>query len=730
VDIQEHIKTLKSYEDNNQWIFIRLRLANPVLIQYCDDFIEMKKKKVTRDVLSNIKKILVYCKTIADVDKYTCPYEDDMYDLILSKYKQFAPEPFGLDSIGLANVKYKYKKLAGTLDKVHHIFESEKIDKKDTRPSLQEFMQNDVIGNKTIRVLLNRKEDGASVVVEFVLKGKVYIAKRAMSRGRKDYGEGSDVSPIVEGLQFDAKPMKEALGFMPEEIGVQYELEVSNKHKTELEEYRNSKTPAGKPKETFANNRSAATGLMRKLIFASGEELKELRKFVSLVPVGFELQGVDKDKAKNVNWEDLYSAITQTFIYGDIETGYTIFEGTVKDVLKFAREYADTLIKTRGDLNHDIDGMVMTILDKSIQKELGRVNNINRYQVAFKFPEEVKKTKIIGLITTTGAFGYKEFLAETETVLLNGTKQNKGQFHSLAKFAKFDPRIGDEVFLKLSGDVIPFLFVDETCRKGDGKKLKLPTHCDCGTELIETKSKLRCPNEKCEFRIIGALYTFLVEVNAKGIGDETCKLIYKELGIKTASDMLKLKAKDFMKLTGFAEESSKLAEQTIQDILTIPKRPDVILSSLGIDLFRSSTARKVLDTYPLIDIIDTINSKSALDKLTMMLKTVKGIDKNASVIAMGLIDKFSELEKLLNVLSIDQGTKFVSDKVILVSGIRQDDELESLANKNGYEIKFSGKKYDILIIKDKKSMTKTKAIDAKNQGKPIYTRDEFMVQFK
>ena len=78
-------------------------------------------------------------------------------------------------------------------------------------------------------------------------------------------------------------------------------------------------------------------------------------------------------------------------------------------------------------MNHAIDGLVMTILDKDIRAKMGRKNNINQFQVAYKFPEEGVKTIIRDLIVTTGNFGYKEFLLQVDPVVLNGTTQFKAQ---------------------------------------------------------------------------------------------------------------------------------------------------------------------------------------------------------------------------------------------------------------------------------------------------------------
>lgn len=723
MDIDNHINQLKRHSDNGHMAFVLLRLRNREVIEFINDFIETKNKDVKKDTLSTIKEIIIQCKTIYDLDWHEIPYDDVLYDKMLSKYKKFEKEPFGNASIGSANVKYKYDTLAGTLDKVHFIYDSEKEGLNDDRPSLEEWFKSAGIEKKKIRILANHKKDGTSVVADMVYdeSSKSYKINKCTSRGKKDHGEGADISVVGKGIRFNPKSMKDKFGYIPAELGIQYEMVISHKHKTELEKYMNRK---------FANNRSAITGLLRRMVFATPKEADVLRQWISLVPVGFEFKGDLKNFMEEYAWDEIYASVCATFIYGDVTMGYSIIEWkTIDDLLKDAREYADTLIEKRSKLNHEIDGVVLTILNPSIQKELGRKNHINQWQVAYKFPEQVKKTKIVGLIESTGAFGYKEFLAETEPVYLNGTLQNKGQFHSLDRFKSFNARIGDEVYLKLSGDVIPYMYTDETCERGNGEKLKLPKKCKCETELVEEKNKLRCPNVDCDQRIVGRLVTFLSEVNSKGLAEAACEKLYKTLNITKPSQLLQLTEKDFLKLDGFEKGSSKLAYETIQEIRTRPRKLSVIISSLAIDCFRKSTVEKVLAEISIEEIIK-LAKESKIDELKGRLQKAHGVDKNSKIIAEGLIKYIYDFEKICSLMTIKKEISIKTSKTILISGFRNDEEFEEVAARNGYAVKDGVKKYDMLVIKNESYLSKPKAKTAKENGKPIMTYNEFIDKYK
>ena len=717
-NIRKIMRDMDKFESMSQRIFIRTRLEKKPIIKLLNKFITMDKKNIDDEMLDIIKSIIIHSKTIYDLGVHTLPYDDEFYDKILSRYNKFADEPFANNTIGLSKVKYKYETLSGTLDKAHFIFNDSKPDN-DDRLSIEEWVES--LPGKDFKMLINQKKDGVAICGDFKLNKGKYINSSSVSRGKKDYGEGTDVSPLTEDLKFGKlEKLEKLLGFLPKQIGIQYELMVSDSQKEALEDYLNT---------SFSNNRSASAGLLRRIIFSTPKERKILNQFRSLVPVGFEIKDkfIDKD-ISNISWEKIYHEILLIFMFGEISMKYNIVKGNKNEILSQLEELFTNEQKEREIINHDIDGMVLTVLNKSIREKLGRKKGKNKFQIALKFPEQSKKTKIIGIDVTTGKFGYKGILLITEPVILNGTKQDKAQLHSIDIFNSRKHRIGDEIFLKLSGDIIPYGYVDETCKKGNGEILKLPTHCECGASLVETKNKLRCPNENCEFRVVGTLITFLTELNAKGIGPETCTDLYIKLGITKPSELLKLTKKDFKSLDGVKEDSAKIFMDTIKDIRENPRTESVLLSSLAIDSFRASTADKVLSVISLDAIIE-LADKGKFDKLCNIIKSAKGIKNNADIITAGLISKCSEIKKLLKLMNIEKKTKFTSDKVILVSGIRNDYELEKVAMKNGYMLKESGSKFDVLVIADNSYLGKKKAKVAKEKGKPIMTRNEFMKEF-
>ena len=716
--VENIISRMNYNEKQKYYIYILIGLRDKAILKYINKFLSTDKKDMTDRMLNNINSIIIHAKTIYESDKYVDPFDDILYDRMLSKFKKFRDEPFGNNVIGVANATYKYDELSGTLDKTHFIRVS---DKTDDRDSFEEYISNLPISkHETFSMLINHKKDGTSVTVDYKYKNGYYIQDSAISRGKKDYGEGTDVSAICVDHKFPSKYISEILGYCPKYIGVQNEFMISNQSKLVLEDYLGQR---------FSNNRSAASGLLRRIIFAEKDEQKILKKCMSLIPVVFSILDKYKERYIDIPYHEMYKVICKTFLYGDIEMAYDIIHGTKKEIISQFEELAMQVLNKRHKLNNAIDGLVATILDPYLQDKLGRKNNINKWQIAYKFPEEGKKTIVRDLIITTGNFGYKEILLKVDPVILNGTKQFKAQVHSLNKFKKMDLRIGDELILKLSGDVIPFGYKDSSCRPGDGKKIKLPKECECGAPLEEEKNKLRCTNKYCPYRIIGSLHTFFVELNAKGIGEKTCAQLYDELGVTKPSEILKLSLNEFKSLKGFKEASAKICMSTINDIITKPRTVPAILSALGIDSFRTSTATKLLDTISIDELINMAENNDRNGLISAIRKS-DGIDKNAELIADGLLLKIDELKQLLSIMTIKNISNVSYDKTIVVSGLRNDDELTEIANINGFAVKDSGKKFDLLVVKDETMMDKSKARYATSAGIPIMTRREFISKYK
>ena len=76
-------------------------------------------------------------------------------------------------------------------------------------------------------------------------------------------------------------------------------------------------------------------------------------------------------------------------------------------------------------------------------------------------------------------------------------------------------------------------------------------------------------------------------------------------------------------------------------------------------------------------------------------------------------------------MTIKKNKSTNTDKILVVSGFRPKDDFIDKANQKGYEVKDSGKKMDLLVIKDDSYLDKSKGRYAQANNIPIMTLSQF-----
>ena len=171
--------------------------------------------------------------------------------------------------------------------------------------------------------------------------------------------------------------------------------------------------------------------------------------------------------------------------------------GSFADVLGFVRGYE----QRRHDLEHEIDGIVIKVDDLSDQDRLGATSRTPRWAIAYKYPPEVVRTRLRDIAVNVGRTGRVTPFAVMAPVRVAGSTVEMATLHNADEVRRKGVLIGDMVFLRKAGDVIPEVLgpvVEE--RDGSERAFVMPTHCpECGTELAPEKVgdvDIRCPNTR------------------------------------------------------------------------------------------------------------------------------------------------------------------------------------------------------------------------------------------
>ncbi|MEO7126420.1 MAG: NAD-dependent DNA ligase LigA [Nakamurella sp.] len=157
----------------------------------------------------------------------------------------------------------------------------------------------------------------------------------------------------------------------------------------------------------------------------------------------------------------------------------------------------------RGEVEHEIDGLVVKVDNLATQARLGHTSRVPRWAVAYKYPPQEATTVLLGIEVGVGRTGRVTPYAVLEPVTIAGSTVARATLHNAEDVKRRGVLIGDTVVIRKAGDVIPEILGPVADLREDGRTLRefeMPTHCpECGTELAHAKDgdvDIRCPNAK------------------------------------------------------------------------------------------------------------------------------------------------------------------------------------------------------------------------------------------
>jgi DNA ligase (NAD+) len=165
----------------------------------------------------------------------------------------------------------------------------------------------------------------------------------------------------------------------------------------------------------------------------------------------------------------------------------------------------------RGEIDHQIDGIVVKVDDLAVQRTLGARSRAPRWAIAYKYPPEEVNTKLLDIQVQVGRTGRVTPFGVMAPVQVAGSTVAFATLHNAREVARKGVLIGDTVVLRKAGDVIPEIVAPVTeLRTGAERAFVMPERCpSCGAPLAPEKAgeiDVRCPNaEGCRAQIAGRI---------------------------------------------------------------------------------------------------------------------------------------------------------------------------------------------------------------------------------
>ncbi len=229
------------------------------------------------------------------------------------------------------------------------------------------------------------------------------------------------------------------------------------------------------------------------------------------------------------------------------ELGFTVLENRIKtDSPAAVLSHVKTLGELRDDLSYDIDGAVIKIDTLADRIALGEGTNTPRWAVAYKYPPEQKKTKLLDIEFAVGRTGVVTPTAILSPVRLAGTTVSRATLHNADFITEKGIYIGDTVTVQKAGDIIPeVVSAHPELREGSERPFSMPTHCPtCGEPLTRDpeEAAYRCTNAACPAQLSRGIEHFASKnaMDIEGLGPQVVELLLKNDLIRDVADLYTL----------------------------------------------------------------------------------------------------------------------------------------------------------------------------------------------
>jgi DNA ligase (NAD+) len=290
-------------------------------------------------------------------------------------------------------------------------------------------------------------------------------------------------------------------------------------------------------------------------------------------------------------------------------------------------EYIEYYGEHRHDVEHEIDGVVVKVDDVALQQQLGETSRAPRWAIAYKYPPEVVRTRLLDIRVNVGRTGRVTPYAVMEPVLVAGSTVSMATLHNAYEVERKGVLIGDMVFLRKAGDVIPEVLGPVVeARDGSERAFVMPTRCpDCGSPLRPEKEgdkDIRCPNAQgCPAQMRERLFHVASRgaLDIEGLGYKAavalleCGLVADEgdLFLLTADDLLRCPF--FTREPGREESGPQLSENAKAMLanLDVARRQPLwrVLVALSIRHVGPTAAQGLARRFRTVDAIDAATAE-------------------------------------------------------------------------------------------------------------------------
>lgn len=446
------------------------------------------------------------------------------------------------------------------------------------------------------------KVDGLSVALEYQDGQFVRGATR---------GDGLVGEDVTENLK-TVKSIPLSIPDVPGTLIVRGEVYMPKKVFHALNEEREKRGEA-----LFANPRNAAAGSLRQL----DPKIAAQRRLDIAV---FNIQWAEN--------EDFHSHTEGINYLAD--KGFKVIPHVICSTIEEAVEQVKAIGEGRENYPFDIDGAVIKADDLAQRQTLGSTAKFPRWAAAYKYPPEVKPSRLTDIVIQVGRTGVLTPKAVLEPVRLAGTTVTNATLHNQDFITEKDIRIGDTVLVRKAGEIIPeVLSVVMEKRPDDAVPYRFPEVCpECGAPVArdEDGAHIRCTGAECPAQLLRNLAHFASRdaMDIEGLGIAVVENLVKAGLVKTPGDLYFLHEEDVAEL----ERMGKKSAQNLLSAIEKSKSQDLsrLLFAFGIRQVGQKAGKILAQRFGSLDNLQA----ATVEELTQ-------VDDIGAITAQSIVDWFA-----------------------------------------------------------------------------------------
>lgn len=472
---------------------------------------------------------------------------DSQYDLLYAELKAIEREYPHLITEDSPTQKVGSTKKDNRFKKVEHVRPMISLENKYSDDEITAWLNSRCkdLGVTSIATYSEPKIDG--LALSLIFQDGLLI--RAATRGRD--GIGDDI--LNSALQINEIPKRLNTQTPPKEIEVRGEIYFTKSAFLKVKEQ-----VLVQEKKELKNARNAAAGTVRNL---DSSVVKERQ------PQFFAYSAQSSDEEFATSYPDHSERMKKLQEFGFTINPLAKKSESVEELIKHTNSFYEIM----NDYDVPCDGWVIKIDNIPQQEALGLTAKTPRWAIAAKPKEEEYSTKFHKLTLQTSRSGIVTPVAEVEPIDIDDSTITRATLHNYDEIRKLNVAVGDYIFIKKGGGVIPDITGVDPSRSAENRvEISPPEHCpSCGgrVEQVNDEVAYRCTNTyDCPAQQIEKIIYFASKgcIEIRDVGEVAIENLYELKLISKPIDLFNLTEAELSQLPGYKAKKINNALEGIE----------------------------------------------------------------------------------------------------------------------------------------------------------------------